>query len=101
MEKFKYLKDGETNPSERTLHAVKKPDGLVRALDVSGLSEEEANKAARLYDQWLEEHMKPYQKLENDFKANNLESFDEFCRDNGIEKPPMVKSFKATGLTPA
>ena len=32
--------------------------------------------------------------------ARDDESIIEVCRENGIEKPPMVKSFKATGLTP-
>lgn len=100
MQQFTYLKDGEEVATKRVLHAVKPPANLVTGLDLSGMSEEEANKAARLYDQWLVEHQKPYQKLENEFRANNLKSFETFCRENGIEKPPMVKSFKATGLTP-
>lgn len=98
MQKYTYLKDGETVASERLLHSVAKPSHLVSALDLSGLSEEEATKAARLYDQWLLEVKKPYDVLEREFRANNLTSFETFCRENGVEQPPMIKSFKASGL---
>ena len=101
MQKFTYLKAGETTATERLLHNVKPPSDLVQALDLSGLPEDEANKCARLYDQWLTDVKKPYDKLEAEFRANNLTSFETFCRENGVEKPPMVKSFKAGGLTPA
>lgn len=101
MQKFTYLKEGEDKPSDRLLHCVTKPSALVTSLDLSGLSEEEANKAARLYDQWLLEVKKPYDALEREFKANNLKSFETFCREGGIEQPPMIKSFKTSGLVPA
>lgn len=98
MEKFSYLKEGEESPSTRTLHAVSKP-GNVSALDLSGLSEEDANKAARLYDQWQLEHVKPYSALERQFKKDNLKPWETFAAENGLADPPIVKSFKPQGLT--
>lgn len=101
MQKFTYLKEGEDAPTARVLHSISKPVATVSALDLTGLTDEEANKAARLYDQWLLEVKKPYDVLEREFKANNLKSFEAFCREGGIESPPMVKSFKTAGLLPA
>ena len=96
MQNFKYTKDdGET--SDRVLHAVGKP-GNVYALDLTQYSEEERNRLARLYDEWLENHKKPFDKLAKQFEKDNLKSLSDFYKENGVETPPITKSFKPQGL---
>lgn len=96
MEKFIYTKD-DGSVSERVLHGLTNP-GHHTALDVTGLSEEEQTKAARLYDQWKEEHLKPFDKKAAQFKKENLKTLETFFEENGIPKTVMVKSFKPAGL---
>ena len=98
MKKYEYTKDtGEV--SDRVLHAETKP-GLVYAFDLTALSEEDRNKAARLYDQWLADHKKPFDKLAKEFEKANLKSLDSFLKENGFEDPPIFKAFKPQGLVP-
>ena len=99
MEKFSYLKEGETVATDRVLTAVQKPNGLVSALDLTALSEEDRVKAERLYAQWKDEVLKPFNKQATAFKKANLQEWEAFAKENGLEVPPQVKHFKASGLT--
>lgn len=96
MQIFTYTKD-DGSVSNRLLHAQSKP-GNIYALDLSELSEADATKAARLYDEWLETIKKPFDKLAKQFEKDNLKSLDAFLKENGFENPPIMKSFKPAGL---
>ena len=98
MHNYTYLKDGEDAASKRRLFAVSKPNHSVTALDLSALTEEEANIAKALYEDWLVSHKKPFEKLAAAFQKENLKSLTEFFKDRGITEPPQVKSFKCSGL---
>ena len=100
MEKYSYLKDGEAAATQRTLAHVGKPSNLVSALDLTGLSQEDAVKAERLYAQYQDEVVKPFNKEAAAFKKANLKTWEDFAKEQGLDSAPMVKSFKATGLTP-
>ncbi len=96
MKKYTYTKDDGTS-SDRVLHGISTPANL-SALDVSSLSEDDATKACRIYDQWIEEHLKPFEKKAATFKKENLKSLESMFEENGISKDIMVKSFKPRGL---
>jgi phosphopantothenoylcysteine synthetase/decarboxylase len=98
MERYEYIKAGDELASQRVLHAVTKPANI-SALDVSMLSEEEQNKAVRLYDEWVEKIKKPYDVEERVFRTAHLVSFEAYAKANGMPTPPMIKSFKPQGLT--
>jgi hypothetical protein len=92
---YTYLKDGEDVATNRRRHAVSKPNNNVTALDLSALTEEEA---AILYDDWLTNHKKPFDKLASAFQKEHLKSLQDYFTERGIKEPPQVKSFKCSGL---
>lgn len=96
MKKFSYTKDDGTT-SDRVLHVIAKPSHTM-ALDLTQLSQEDANTAQRLYEQWDAEVNKPYKKLEAAFKKEHLKSYDDFLKDNDFQYPVIPKSFKPAGL---
>ncbi len=97
MKTYDYVKDNG-DKSTRVLHDLKIPT-TVMALDISELDEEMQTKAVRLYEQWNEEHNKPYNKKQTQFKKENLKPLSEFFEENGIPSTVMLKSFKIHGLT--
>lgn len=96
MKNYTYTKDDGT-VSDRVLHVIAKPTHTM-ALDLTQLSQEDANTAQRLYEQWDAEVNKPYKKLEAAFKKANLKSFDDFLKDNDFSHVIIPKSFKPAGL---
>lgn len=99
MQKYTYLKPGEASATSRVLHGEIKPDTLIKALDVSNLIAKDQTKAVGLYDRWLEEHLKPFEKEVATLKKEKLKPLQVFFIENGLLAPPEVKSFKCAGLT--
>jgi hypothetical protein len=95
---YTYQKDGEDVATNRRLHAVSKPNFKVTALDLSALSEEEAAIASALYEDWLANHKKPFEKLAAAYQKENLKSLHDYFLERGIKEPPQIKSFKCSGL---
>ena len=98
MERYEYIKAGDELATQRVLHAVGKPANI-SALDITMLTEEDQNKAVRLYDEWVDKVKKPYDKQERTFRSANLVGFEAYAKANGMDSPPMIKSFKPQGLT--
>lgn len=95
-----YVKDnGEA--SLRSLHIIAEaPAQNLQALDLTGLSEADAGRIRNLYDTWVVEVKKPFDKLQRAFRAENFVDFDKYLANHGIVDRPTLKSFKVHGLNP-
>lgn len=101
MKAYTYTKDDGTT-SDRVLHIVGKPPAQnFRALDLTGIDPVIAQRIEDFYGEWVDTVDKPYKKKENEFRKANLESFEDFLRERGIDRETLVKSFKAAGLVEA
>lgn len=97
---FTYTKDDSGEITDRVLHIVQQaPASNLKALDLTGLNEEDATTIVNAYNVWQTTVKKPHDARVKELNKE-LKSFDKFLDEEyGIKQSgTRLKAFKTSGL---
>lgn len=96
---FEYTKDTGEISARRLFPVGAVPTQNLRAIDLSTLSDADADVVVKAYGDWEKDVKKPFDKKVRELTKNELQSFEAYLKEKtGIEMESAVKSFKESGL---
>lgn len=96
---FEYTKDTGEISARRLFPVGAVPAQNLRAIDLSALSDVDAERVVDAYAEWEKDVKKPFDKKIREITKNELQPFEAYLKEKtGIEMESAVKSFKEAGL---